>query len=79
MQANERLLNLVASFIVSDYGVISLLLLSMISFAIVFYRMTRKRHGPEMLVVKAFNVTVVPVFCDSGGRRLHSNQHFSDS
>lgn len=62
MQANERLLNLVASFIVSDYGVISLLLLCMISFAIVFHRMTRKRHGPEMLVVKAFNVTVVPVF-----------------
>lgn len=61
MNSNEHLLNVIASFIVSDYGVLSLLIVSMISYAIVFYRMSKTRHGPEMIFIKAFNATVVPL------------------
>lgn len=61
MNSNERLLNVIASFIVSDYGILSLLLVSMISYAITFYRMSKTRQGPEMIFIKAFNVTVVPL------------------
>lgn len=61
MTIYERLINSVASFIVSTEGVATLIITSHLAFFIALYVLSKHSHRHKPFIVRAFNATVVPI------------------
>ena len=61
MTIYERLINSIASFIVSTEGVTTLIIVSHLSFFIALYVLSKHSHRHEPFIVRAFNATVTPI------------------
>ena len=61
MTIYERLINSVASFIVSTEGVATLIITSHLAFFIALYVLSKHSHLHEPFIVRAFNATFTPI------------------
>lgn len=61
MTIYERLINSVASFIVSTEGAATLIIVSNLAFFIALYVLSKHSHRHEPFIVRAFNATVTPI------------------
>lgn len=61
MTIYERLLNSIASFVVSTDGAATLVIGSQIAFFIALYVLSKRSHHHEPFVARAFNATVIPI------------------
>ena len=61
MTIYERLINSVASFIVSTEGAATLIIVSQIAFFVALYILSKHSHRHEPFIVRAFNATVTPI------------------
>ena len=61
MTIYERLINFIASFILSTEGVAALIIVSNLAFFIDLYVLSKHSHRHDPSAVRAFNATVVPI------------------
>lgn len=61
MTIYERLLNSIASFVVSTEGAATLVIGSQIAFFVALYVLAKQSHRHEPFVARAFNATVIPI------------------
>ena len=61
MMIYERLLNSIASFVVSTAGSAALVIGSQIAFFIALHVLAKRSHRHEPFVARAFNATVIPI------------------
>lgn len=61
MTIYERLINFIASFILSTEGVAALIIVSNLAFFIALYVLSKHSHRHDPFAVRAFNATVTPI------------------
>lgn len=61
MTIYERLINSIASFIVSTEGAATLIIVSNLAFFIALYVLSKHSHQHKPFIVRAFNATVTPI------------------
>lgn len=61
MTIYERLINSIASFILSAEGAATLIIVSQIAFFVALYVLSKHSHRHEPFIVRAFNATIAPI------------------
>lgn len=61
MTIYERLINSIASFILSAEGAATLIIVSHLTFFVALYVLSKHSHRHEPFIVRAFNATIAPI------------------
>lgn len=65
MTIYEKLINFIASFILSTEGAAALIIVSNLAFFIALYVLSKHSHRHDPFVVRAFNATITPIVVTS--------------